>query len=314
MDVLIAHGSDRARQALAASLRDGAGVTLVEVADGLSARDRLMRADGPQVALVDWDLPGLDGRQVCRRVRDQREGAAPYIILMAAVAAGVDLAAAAHAGAHSFVFTPVSAEELRARVAFGLETHAAWTAVPTQAVTVAALHCKDPLTRLGDRAHTMQRLEEELARSRRERATLGVGILDVDGLGPVNARYGRETGDEVLREVARRLRATLRPYDVVGRLESDEFLIITPRTGELDIADALDRVRAAMSARPFVSGEEALAITVTVGGVNGSEENAEELVDLARPVLEEAKAAGGDKVVAGARVVLESVLTHQWSD
>ena len=56
------------------------------------------------------------------------------------------------------------------------------------------------------------------------------------------------------------------------------------------------------------------AITVTVGGVNGSEENAEELVDLARPALEEAKAAGGDTVVAGARVMLESVLTNQWSD
>jgi two-component system, cell cycle response regulator len=313
MDVLVAHATEEARRALCAGLAP-MDLTVVETADGEKARAILSRDHGPQVALLDWDLPGVSGLDVCRHLR---EGASPrplYLIVVAPAARGRDVTDAAGAGADGYLWTPVAGDELRARIAFArsvLETRPAPPAVSAQE---KALRCYDPLTRTHDRAQAVERLDQELARSRRERVTLGVAILDVDGLQPVNLRHGRDAGDEVLREVGRRVKGALRPYDVVGRLQSDEFLIITPRTGELDVAEALDRVRRTMSAKAFVYGREKLSVTVTLGGVTGSEETAEELIEMARPVLSEAKRSGGDNVIAGAKVVLESVLTNQWSE
>ena len=311
MDILVAHAADEARAALTSCLA-AMDVTVVETGDGERARDLLRRADGPSVALLDWHLPGMTGLDVCRELREDVGTRPLYLMVVAPAAHKCEAAAAAAAGADDFVWTPVSGDDLRARVAFARAVLATRPAAPLEGDDTS-LRCFDPVTLVHDRAQMVRRLEEELARARRERVTVGVSILDVDGLGPVNAEFGREVGDEVLREVARRLKGTLRPYDVVGRLQSDEFLIITPRTGEYDIGDALDRVRRAMTARPFCHGDQCLAVTVTLGGVTGAEESAEELIAMAHPVLGEAKEAGGDSVVAGVKAVLESVLTNQWS-
>jgi len=312
LDVLIAHADAEARTALAQGLADG-DISIREASGGEAARSLLSRADGPRVALLDWDLPGMGGLDVCRLLREARPPEAPYLIVVTAPVHDRDVTEAAMAGADDFLVTPVTAAELRSRVAFARAAVEARIIVPRPGEAELSLRCFDPLTRVGDRAQVVRRLEEELVRSRRERVTLGIGILDVDGLNAVNEQHGHAAGDEVLREVAHRLKGTLRPYDVVGRLESDEFLIIIPRTGESDVGDALDRVRQVMAARPFCHGTECLAITVTVAGVTGAEEKAEELIAMARPVLSEAKAAGGDSVVAGVKAVLESVLTDQWS-
>lgn len=311
MDILVAHGVGEARAALASSLA-AMGVSVIETADGVHARDLLSRADGPSVALLDWHLPGMTGLDVCRDLREGVGARPMYLMVVAPASRKCEATEAAAAGADDFVWTPVSGDDLRARVAFARTVLASRPAAPAQGED-SALRCFDPITMLNDRAQMVRRLEEELARARRERTTVGIGILDVDGLEPVNREFGRAAGDEVLREVARRLKHTLRGYDVVGRLQGDEFLIVTPRTGEHDIADALDRVRRVVAAKPFCYGDRCLAITVTMGGVTGVEESAEQLIAMARPVLGEAKEAGGDNVVAGVKAVLEPVLTNQWS-
>lgn len=312
MDILVAHAVAEARAALVGGLA-GTGMTVLEAADGETACRRLCRADGPFLGILDWDLPVAGGLDVCRRVRAATPPEAPYLIVLTAAAHGHDVSEAAVAGADDFVLAPVGGDELRARAAFARAVLEARSAAPGAADDERQLRCFDPVTGLGERGQLIRRLEEELARSRRERSTLGVGILDVDGLGPINEQHGRAVGDAVLAELARRLEGALRPYDVVGRLQGDEFLIITPRTGEYDIADALGRVREAVAARPFCHGEQCLEVTVALGGVTGSEESAEELIEMARPVLGEAKEAGGDRVVAGVKAVLEPVISNQWS-
>jgi diguanylate cyclase (GGDEF)-like protein len=312
MDLLVAHGSGEARRVLAASL-EGQDIAVVEAADGTVALDMLKRADAPRLALVEWDLPGLDGLELCRLARDLHPDRPPYIILLTPAFAERDMTVGLHAGASDFMFTPVRGEEVRARVAFGRQVLEAAPAEPVAPHICDDQRCFDALTGLCNRATIVRRLEEELARSRRDRSTVGIGILDVDGLERVSASSGRETGDDVLREVARRLKATLRPYDGLGRLMDEEFLIITPRTAELDVAEALNRVRSAMAAEPFAHGDELLAVTVTVGGATGSEHSAAELMELAVLALNEAKEAGGDRVVAGAKAELDAVLTDRGS-
>ena len=169
----------------------------------------------------------------------------------------------------------------------------------------------DALTGVLLRQDVVQRLEEELSRARREHQGLGIGILDVDGLARVNECRGLAAGDAVLREVVRRAKSELRPYDVIGRLDGEEFLVILSRTSEPDLSGVLHRLRAAMSAQPFSHDGHELEVTVTLGGVTGEEESAGELIARAQRSLDEAQAAGPDSVVAGRPAVLEAVLVRE---
>lgn len=118
VDVLIAHHSERSRAALAAAL-DGEGLDFIEAADGARALEVLMREDPPRLALVEWDLPDVEGPELCRILRDFHLGNPPYVILLTPESPGRDMKSGLVAGASDFVCTPASARELRARVEYG---------------------------------------------------------------------------------------------------------------------------------------------------------------------------------------------------
>jgi len=119
MQLLIAHGDASARAAFAqvAARVAAHGLEVIESGDGQDALQLLLAPEGPRLALVDWDLPGLDGLEICRLVSQFDDPASPYIILLAG--ASQSLAEGLDAGAGDCVHIPVDAEELRARIAAG---------------------------------------------------------------------------------------------------------------------------------------------------------------------------------------------------
>jgi DNA-binding response OmpR family regulator len=119
VDVLIAHESERSRAALAAAL-DSNDFTFIEASDGSSALELLMQDDPPRLALIDWDLPDVEGPELCRILRDFHLGRPPYVILLTPERPGRDIKSGLVAGASDFVCTPASGTELRARVEFGV--------------------------------------------------------------------------------------------------------------------------------------------------------------------------------------------------
>lgn len=118
MDVLIAHESTAARAALTAALADE-GFTFIEAGDGARALEVLMRDEAPRLALIEWDLPDIEGPKLCRILRDFHLGQPPYVILLTPERPGRDIATGLVAGASDFVCTPASGPELRARVEYG---------------------------------------------------------------------------------------------------------------------------------------------------------------------------------------------------
>jgi diguanylate cyclase (GGDEF)-like protein len=161
---------------------------------------------------------------------------------------------------------------------------------------------------LMQRDAVLRRLDEELARSRREHADLSIGLLGLDGLERVNAGPGQETCDAVVGEMVRRVRGVLRPYDGFGRLAFDQFLVVLPRTGARDVAEVLNRLRQEIVTKPFSSGATDADVDVSLGGVTGQEETGEELVAQAYRALDEVRAQGRNSVVAAPRVELEAVI------
>jgi diguanylate cyclase (GGDEF)-like protein len=302
MDVLIAHGTEGSRRSLAASL-EAPDLQLREAADGPEALEALLADEPPRVALVDWDLPRIEGPELCRLVRDFHIVDPPYILLLAGSAHHEEVQRGLTAGAHDCVRTPVTSAELQARVEMARRV----VELPWGHEEMCGGRCAELKGVLGREA-AVQLLDAELARARRERADLSIGILDVDGLARVNEAHGRAAGDAVLRDLVGRVRPQLRPYDALGRLHGEEFLIVISRTTEDDIANVLGRVRRVASAMPYRFEGASLGVTVSMGGATGRGQSAGELIAEAREALERAQGAGPGTVVAGPSTFLEALL------
>lgn len=117
MEVLIAQGGG-ASAAMRRAL-EGRGYEIVEARDGAEALEMLLADAPPRLALADWDLPGIDGPELCRLVRSYHLALPPYIVLLTPASLQRDVSAGLEAGANDVVRTPVSGSELRARIELG---------------------------------------------------------------------------------------------------------------------------------------------------------------------------------------------------
>ena len=310
MDVLVAHGTEAARRELS-SLLGAREVQTVEAGDGARALEILLRSEPPRLALVDWDLPGLEGPELCRIMRDFHLGHPPYIILVTPAGAERDVTAGLLAGANDFVFMPADAADLLTRVDYGLRlVELPWGDASIDPVSGGTCNI-DAITGVDDCETVMQRLEAEMHRALREKTPLSIGLLHVTQLKEARELGGASGCDLVLREVARRLRSALRPYDVLGRCSEEEFLVVMPNTRELDLAEALARLRLATAVEPVDLGQRRLDIVPVCGGATSAEESPVELLAKARLALGEAKAGERDGVVAGPKIELRAVLSRE---
>ncbi|HEY7616325.1 MAG TPA: diguanylate cyclase, partial [Terriglobales bacterium] len=199
-------------------------VTAVE--NGLDAWNALQQQNAPQMVLLDWMMPAMDGVELCRRIRAQEQRLYRYIVLLTAKDDKHDVVAGLEAGADDYLTKPFNVDELRARIRAGrriLELQEALLRAH-EALQFEAAH--DPLTGLWNRSAILDLLQRETQRHLRSGAALSVMMADLDHFKQINDSHGHMVGDSVLREVARRLAASLRSYDYLGRYGGEEFLII----------------------------------------------------------------------------------------
>jgi DNA-binding response OmpR family regulator len=118
MRVLVAEDNPIARVALEKQLTSW-GYAVVSVADGQAAWKILGGADPPRLAIIDWGMPGLDGLEVCRRVRQAVTDVSPYLIVLTGRGSLEDIVAGLESGADEYLTKPVEPAELQARVRAG---------------------------------------------------------------------------------------------------------------------------------------------------------------------------------------------------
>jgi DNA-binding response OmpR family regulator len=118
MDVLIAEDELVSRRSLEAILRKW-GYTVIVTEDGAAAWDVLRRDDTPQLAVLDWMMPGMDGPDICRLLKQSPRPRAPYVILLTARDGKADLVAGLESGADDYIAKPFNLDELRARLRVG---------------------------------------------------------------------------------------------------------------------------------------------------------------------------------------------------
>src|SRR5438552_4544733 len=122
-------------------------------------------------------------------------------------------------------------------------------------------------------------------------------MADLDHFKAVNDRYGHPTGDLVLRETARRLRASLRSSDVIGRYGGEEFVVVAPDCGMNDALALAERFRASICSQPIEVPGGAVSVTVSLGvAATCDMDDADQLSRVADEALYRAKHAGRNKV------------------
>ncbi|MFA5412965.1 MAG: GGDEF domain-containing protein [Patescibacteria group bacterium] len=156
----------------------------------------------------------------------------------------------------------------------------------------------DPLTGALNRAGVELAVVNELAFSKRFTSPLSVIAIDVDIFKGINDTYGHPAGDEILKEIIRRFRTALRPYDVIGRMGGDEFVIILRGATPENAALVAERLRKAVAAVPFSFGKSTFSVTISLGVTEAKTKEGLEEADRA---LYEAKCAGRNCVVADKR-------------
>jgi diguanylate cyclase (GGDEF)-like protein len=160
--------------------------------------------------------------------------------------------------------------------------------------------CVDDLTRLWNRDTCLLLLREQIDRSSRLGLSLGVLFIDVDHFKVINDTHGHLVGDEILREVAVRLRTAVRSYDSIGRYGGEEFVAVLPGCDKAQAATAADRIRQQVNAGAVKVQNAVIGVTVSIGvcaWVPESTTTVEQYVEAADQALYQAKQAGRDRTV-----------------
>jgi len=258
MKIMLVEDSQVERHKISRCLKDWE-MDFVAIADGSEAWRLLQAPDSPNLVLLDWMLPGLDGIELCRRIRTLgANGAYVYTVMLTAKDRKADLLTAMAAGADDYLSKPIDASELRARILVGkriLELQ--------ESLSFAATH--DFLTKIFNREEILAALKREVSRGQREGSPVAIILADLDHFKRVNDSFGHVIGDTVLKEVARRLQQDLRTYDLVGRYGGEEFLLILPNCNLLVAARRADEIRGLVSKDPVTATFEKIPVTVSMG-------------------------------------------------
>jgi diguanylate cyclase (GGDEF)-like protein len=295
--ILIAEDDFTSRSILTAVLQKW-GFDPVVTEDGGAAWDVLQRPDAPRLILLDWNMPGMDGLEICRRLKEIGSNNPPYVILLTARGEKGDIVQGLEAGASDYVAKPYDNEELQARIRVGqrmLELQS-YLLEARDALAHQATH--DFLTGVFNRRAIRDRLKQEISRAGREKESLSVGMLDIDHFKNINDTYGHQAGDEALFAFTRCIQDGLREYDCVGRYGGEEFLVIAPGSIGLKSESLYERLRARIAGAEIATNAGSISLTVSIGVAPGTgQSHVDVLLAAVDAALYQAKAGGRNRVV-----------------
>lgn len=310
---------DRSNLGAVKAALEASGYAFLEAHDGAQALSAI-RAQRPDLIVMDIEMPGLGGVEVCRIVKaNQGESGFGFIpVILMTARQGPGKVEGLELGADDYLVKPFDMLELSARVKSMLrlkvlqdtlieknrELDRANKELDRRREELLALSRTDALTGLFNRRFFEERLQSEFARSNRYRAPLSCLMIDVDHFKKLNDAYGHPFGDKVLVEVAKVAKAALRDVDVLARYGGEEFIALLPETAPRDAFRVADRLREGIEQlNPvFQRGDEKTTVSVTASlGVATFPEahisDAEMLLRCADDALYAAKKVGRNRVV-----------------
>jgi diguanylate cyclase (GGDEF)-like protein len=266
--------------------------------DGTEAWIVLQGENAPRIALLDWMMPGMDGLEICRRVRARSGQAYVYILLLTANDKVGNLVEGLESGADDYLTKPFHPQELRARLRVGLRVLELESGLVEARESLRFKASHDSLTSIWNRGAIIEALDRELSRSRRDGSSVGVLLADIDHFKKINDTWGHLVGDEVLRAVTGRLKGEVRSYDAVGRYGGEEFLILLPGCDNPKLAAKAEQLVKIVGRSPVETSAGPVPVTISMGGIASGDcphSQVNSLLRAADNALYRAKLAGRNR-------------------
>jgi len=291
--VLVVDDSPEVHDQVAAQLCEES-IRLVHAEDALTCA-RWAREHGPDLLLLDLEMPGTDGLTLARRLKADPEFAHIPMIFLTVKMDDATKVAAFELGAVDYLTKPLDGVELKARVRGALQTKRYYDLLSSKARI-------DALTGLWSRKFFDDELAREWSLFKRGGVPISVAMIDIDHFQAINDTHGYPFGDSVIQRVADILHRLSRDSDIVCRYGGEEFALILRQTYPQGVPAVGERIREAIESMSLVEGEAPGAVTASVGvtGVDDADRSAltteAELVAATQQALRLAKENGRNRV------------------
>ncbi len=275
------------------------GYDVVAATDGNDAWEKLQEEDAPKLVILDWMMPGMEGIEICRKIRKntKSEDQYTYVTLLTAKESKENIVAGMDAGADDYITKPFDQHELRVRVRAGQRIVQLQSELLEAKKDLLLQSRTDPLTGVLNRRAILSQIESELSRARRENTKISVSMLDLDHFKKINDTYGHLAGDAVLRECMNRVGDSVRTYDSIGRFGGEEFLVVLPGADQADVLCVAERIRHNIVEKDADVEEVSISFTISQGlATSNGDITVENLIAMADEALYRAKENGRNRV------------------
>jgi two-component system, cell cycle response regulator len=301
MKILVAEDEPVSRELLR-SLLTKWGYEVTTTTDGDEAWRLLQEEEELRLAILDWMMPGRDGIEICRLIRQkQKESHYIYTIILTARDNKEDALLGLEAGADDYITKPFHQQELRFRIRIGQRILELERYLHDAYDEMKRLATFDALTGLWNRRVVLEHLEKEWDRASREKQALSIVLADIDHFKLFNDRYGHALGDRVLVHLSNILREMVRPYDGLGRYGGEEFLLFFPECDHEKGMQIAERLRQELESCPLTEETQQLQVTASLGGTTfypaKGNCSVNHLLKIADDALYEAKKTGRNRIV-----------------
>jgi diguanylate cyclase (GGDEF)-like protein len=278
-----------------------AGYEVHEAEDGQMAWEMIER-EGYRFVITDWNMPGVNGPDLVRRIREGGLPGYTYILMLTAHVEKLDVVVGLQAGADDYVTKPFDMDELRARVAIGARILELESRLKDSLASTAELAVRDGLTGLFNRRAFDNRLADEVQRAVRYQRPLSLLMIDIDYFKLYNDQHGHPQGDALLRELSTLFLSCVRSTDFVARYGGEEFVVILPETNTANGLAVARSILERVCVHPFSYRETqpggSLTVSIGVAGFDSEQPDPAHLLLAADQALYQAKGAGRNRVVA----------------
>jgi diguanylate cyclase (GGDEF)-like protein len=305
MKILIADDSPAQRLALQRAV-EALGHDCVPAEDGERAW-QLYESGDPDVVISDWVMPGIEGVELCRRIREAGRRYC-YLILLTSLDEKRHVMRGMEVGADDYLTKPLDTDELEARLASATRVTALHSRLADQQTELerlnrelAELARRDPLMGIGNRMRMHEDLEQIESDLDRNGKGYSILLCDIDKFKSYNDANGHQRGDDVLRAVAGAFAEATRGEDAVYRYGGEEILVLVRSDIPSVPASAAERLRSKVEGLALprdAAGEGVVTISVGAAVRRAGDEGAEDAVRRADAALYRAKAEGRNRVVA----------------
>ncbi len=298
MKVLIAEEENVSRSKLEKFLKN-LDYEVISCKDGHEAWNTIQLDKRPNLLVLDWMLSGMDGVEICRKVRKLAREPYTYILLLTSKDEQEDIIEGMEAGADDYITKPFNQNELRVRLAAGERIVKLHEEILDMHNNLKRQAIHDELTGLYNRHHMSEVLEKEFSRTLRYQTELSCLLLDLDYFKEVNDTFGHAFGDMVLREFSTCLKHEARKTDIPFRYGGEEFMLLLPNTGILGAKKVADKIRDTCEMKKYQDGKKSTTATVSIGISSVKLHKlleSKELLTLADKALYSAKAEGRNRV------------------